>query len=304
MLRGIYYNQKPAICSIYESGLMCYNALKLSDKYSLEYCDEPQLQESDYDFTVFNFHHITNNWMLPFVHQCKGPTFTIVTEVGHDSNPMPYTSQSFNYYMILDPTIIDTETIFGFPRPLELATVRKKENNNIVIGSFGLPTPGKNWEEIVTRTQDEFNEALIRFNIPHASYVPMTQREIDRIIYSCNRLIVKPNINLQITNDYMSKEELIDWCSQNTINVFLYNRNQTGMSATTDQAIASGRPILVSKNDAFRHVLQYLHPYPSTIKEAIETTLPAVRQMQKDWSPIQFARKFENIVLGVCNEIQ
>jgi hypothetical protein len=132
----------------------------------------------------------------------------------------------------------------------------------------------------------------------------MTQREIDRIIYSCNRLIVKPNINLQITNDYMSKEELIDWCSQNTINVFLYNRNQTGMSATTDQAIASGKPILVSKNNAFRHVLQYLHPYPSTIKEAIETTLPAVRQMQKDWSPIQFARKFENIVLGVCNEIQ
>lgn len=297
MLRGIYYNQKSTACSIYETGKMCFDALSLSKKYYLNYSDESFLSEEEYDFIVCNYHHVTNNWIQSVIHKCNKPTFAIVTEVGHDSNPIPFTPAIFQYYIILDPTIIDTDYFFGFSRPLELITPRKKENNDLIIGSFGMPTPGKNWEEIIEKVQNEFDEATIRFNIPTGTYVPLSFKEINRITYSCNKIIYKSKINLQITSNYMDKNELIDWCSQNTINVFLYNRNQPGLSATTDQAIIADRPILVSQNDTFRHILQYLHPYPKTIKEAIATTLPAVRQMQKDWSPIQFAKKFEDILM-------
>jgi hypothetical protein len=304
MLRGIYYNQKPAICSIYESGKMCFDALSLSNKYTLDYSDEPTLKDENYDFVICNYHHVTNNWIAQSIHKCKQPTFAIVTEIGHSENAIPFTPFIFDYYIVLDPTIIDNEYFFGFSRPLENFVAKPKQNSDLIIGSFGMPTFGKNWKGIVEKVQDEFDQATIRFNIPYASYVRSSEQLAHKIFYECSAIIHKPNIKLHITHDYMSKQELVDWCSQNTINVFLYNRDQPGLCATTDQAIIADRPLLVSQNDTFRHILQYLHPYPQTIKEAIDTTLPAVRQMQKDWNAIQFAKKFENIVLGVCHEVQ
>jgi hypothetical protein len=303
MLKGIFYNTKKADCSIYESGKMCYEALVLSNKYLLQYTEESEKIEGNFDFTVFNHHPWVNNWMTSRISEFEGQNFTIVTEVGHDNFVMPYTPYVFNKYIILDPTIIDNENIFGFPRPLESYPIRKKETDQLIIGSFGFPTAGKNWEEIVIRTQIEFDEALIRFHIPHATYVRNNQAEINRIIRDCNSYITNPKINIEFTHHYMDKNQLVDWCSQNTINVFLYNRNQTGLSATTDQAIIAERPIYVSQNPTFRHILQYLHPYPQTIGEAIKSTLPAVRQMKKDWSPLEFCSKFESILLGDDYEI-
>jgi hypothetical protein len=303
MLHGIFYNAPKADCSIYESGKMCYEALKLSEKYLLDYSETSDKVEGDFDFVVFNHHPWVNTWMVNRINDFPGKTFTIVTEVGHDGHVMPWTPPVFQHYIILDPTIIDTENIHGFSRPLELYKTRKKENEQLVIGSLGFPTKGKNWEEIITRTQEEFDEALIRFHIPNATYVPNSQYEIDKIVFSCVSLIRKPKINIEFTHHYMDKNQLIEWCSQNTINVFLYNRNQSGLAATTDQAIIAERPIYVSQNPTFRHILQYLHPYPQTIGEAIKTTLPAVRQMKKDWSPLEFAIKFESILLEESHEI-
>lgn len=304
MLNGIFYNSNKADCSIHESGRMCYEALKLSDKYNLLYSENQFPEKEEVDFIVFNHHPWVNNWMHDYAKGLDKLTFTIVTEVGPYENIMPYTPLVFNNYIILDPTIADANNIYGFPRPLEIYLAKEKNDDELIIGSFGFPTTGKNWEEIVARTQLEFDKALIRFHIPHATYVHNNEGEIRRIKNICNGLIHNPNINIEYTHHYMSKQELIDWCSQNTINVFLYNRNQTGLAATTDQAILSGRPLLVSQNPTFRHILQYLDPYPLTIKEAIETTLPAVRQMQIDWSPKQFAEKFENILEEKINGLR
>ena len=104
--------------------------------------------------------------------------------------------------------------------------------------------------------------------------------------------------------DYFSKDELIKWCAQNSLNVFLYNRRVgNGLSATTDQAIASGRPLSVSTNPTFRHIHSYIKPYPYlSLKAAIETTMPVVRKMQEEWSPRSFVLIFENLL--VENKIQ
>lgn len=304
-MKGLFYNSKAASCSIHESGVMCYQALTLSDKYTIDYSESQEpLNHEEYDFIVINHHPVVNRWVENYAYTInQKKTFAIVTEVGHENHIMPYTPLIFDNYIILDPTVIDTHPIYGFSRPLESYTTTPYEHQKIVIGSFGFPTTDKNWEEIVKKTQNEFDTAHIRFNIPHATYVPNCKQEIERIRKSCQSIIQKPNITFEITHFYFSKQELVDWCSQNTINVFLYNRNMTGLSATTDQAIIAERPLLVSQNPTFRHILQYLHPYPQSLKEAIEKTLPAVLQMKKDWSPLMFTRKFEHILFGESNEI-
>ena len=62
MKNGIFYNSKKSQCSIYESGLMCYNALKQSNKYTLDYTEDWFI-DNMYDFAIFNQHQCVNNWI-------------------------------------------------------------------------------------------------------------------------------------------------------------------------------------------------------------------------------------------------
>jgi hypothetical protein len=148
--------------------------------------------------------------------------------------------------------------------------------------------------------QKDYDEALIRFNIPDASYVPNYNSEINSIKELCNSIITKPNIKLEITSINYTKEELINWCSQNTINCFFYERENihtSGLCATTDQAIVSEKPLLVTKDRTFRHIHKYIDYYPNIgIKVAIDKTKDGVKKMKNDWSSEKFRSKFEKIL--------
>lgn len=119
-------------------------------------------------------------------------------------------------------------------------------------------------------------------------------------LYLLKRSIEKvknPGTEVRITEDYMTKPELITWCSQNTLNCFLYDRDLPGLAATTDQCIVSGRPLAVSDNETFRHILQYIRPYPErSLKESIAVSEEEVRKMQQDWSIGNFAKRFEQVL--------
>ena len=65
-LKGLFLNTKKANCSIYESGVMMYKALQLSEYYNLDYLeiDENSRKVSNqYNFYVFNYHHGAMGWL-------------------------------------------------------------------------------------------------------------------------------------------------------------------------------------------------------------------------------------------------
>src|SRR5262249_57082534 len=93
--------------------------------------------------------------------------------------------------------------------------------------------------------------------------------------------------------------DLIRWCARNNLNAFLYERAMPGLAAATDQALSSGRPIAVSANDTFRHLHDYVKPYPfRSLKESIRLSGPEVARMQADWSQAAFAPTFETVLFG------
>jgi hypothetical protein len=304
-MKGIFYNSKESLCSIWESGKMCYDALSKSNKFTLDYSEE-QTIDTSYDFAIFNQHYAVNNWMTREQTKEFGkPTFCIVTEISFKDSPIDGIPTFFHHYIVLDPTIKQTYTVHGFGRPIEdfdISTQPYIERNVPKIGSFGFATHGKDWHKIVECVQNELDEAEIHFNIPQGTYIPNSmQNELVNTIYSsCNKIIKKPGIKLRITHENWSKDELIKFCCQNTINCFFYNREHifsAGLSAVTDQAIASGRPILVTKDRTFRHVHHYLDYFPNvSLKEAISNSQLSVIKMKHDWSSSNFLSKFENIL--------
>lgn len=307
--RGLFLNSESAQCSIYESGRMAYDCFKISDRYQLDYQEIAQhnTQIGAYDFYLFNYHHVTMGWLnTDSIRQLPGKKFTIVLETLPGDPFALCPPDVFDAYLALDPTmdLPDDSRVYAFPRPLEsvpcLPPLREPEIP--VIGTFGFATPGKGFERVVEAVNREFKQAIVRINIPRATYADDATFVLHRANYAsyladlCRR-VANPGIQIQVTNDFLSKEQLINWCAQNSLNCFLYHRDQPGLAATTDQAIASGRPLAVSANETFRHIHAYTKPYPfQSLRQSMQSSVSAVLQMQQDWAPQAFAQKFEGVL--------
>lgn len=283
---------------------MVYDCLKLSDQFLLEYKEVSADQRTisrGYDFYLFNYHPSTMQWLdTARLKKLDGLVLTIILEVLPDDPFVMCPDNHFHGYCVLDPTIkSNNKKVFAFPRPLEIAEkiIPYQEKEIPVIGSFGFATKGKGFQHVVEAVNKEFDQAVVKINIPYGDFVPESKAYAEFLADTCKQK-AKPGIEVVVTHSYMSKEELINWCAQNTLNCFLYDRNLPGLAATTDQAIVSGRPLSVSQNDTFRHILSYLKPYPEvSLKSAIENSSTIVQQMQKDWSPMVFSGKFERMLL-------
>jgi hypothetical protein len=300
-LRGLFINNKKAQDSIYESGLMVFNCINRSKKFNLDYIEiseEERTLKTGYDFYFFNYHPSTMAWLdTSRLKSLLGLVLTMVLEVLPNDPFVLCPNNHFHGYCVLDPTIKTKGKVFAFPRPLEEMSVPTYIEKEIpFIGSFGFATKGKGFQHVIEAVNKEFNKAIVRINIPYGDFVPQSKEYAFYLANLCKEK-AKPGIEVIITHEYMSKQQLIEWCSQNTLNCFLYDRNMPGLAATTDQAIVSGRPLVVSKNETFRHILAYLPPYPQlSLKESIKTSVPIVEQMQKDWSPTAFKSKFEELL--------
>lgn len=302
-MRGLFINNKKAKDSIYESGYMVYQCLLKSNLYQLDYKEVDSNEReipTGYNFYFFNYHPETMGWLQTrFLKRDLGFVITMILEVAPNDPFVMCPQRDFNFYCALDPTLNSkNQNVFSFPRPLETIDFELPLIQNIVpvIGSFGFATKGKGFHHVVDAVNKEFEEAIVKINIPYGDFVPNSKEQAFFLGNLCKQM-AKPGIEVQITHEFMSKESLIKWCASNTLNCFLYDRNIPGLSATTDQAIVAGRPLSVSGNDTFRHITAYLPPYPTfSLKESIEKSIPKVQQMMDDWQPLRFVHKFEQIL--------
>jgi FkbM family methyltransferase len=266
----------------------------------VEIDERDSLIPADYNIFLFNYHPVTMSWLnTQSIHKLKGLKFTIVLEVA-PNDPFPLCPKDlFDGYVVLDPTLqYSDKRVYAFPRPLEkiVPSVCYQEGTVPIIGSFGFATTGKGFEHVVDAVNKEFTQAIVKINIPYGSFVAKSEALAKQLAEEC-RSRAKQGIEVCVTHDFMTKQELVNWCTTNMLNCFLYDRQIPGLSATTDQAILSGRPLCVSNNDTFRHILHYIKPYPEwSLREAIENSTEGVKQMQQDWNPLQFARCFEEMV--------
>jgi len=309
MIRGLFINPSKTNCSIYESGAMISRILTDSRAYDLDIINisrEDILNENygipnGYDFYLINWH----SWALPIkedrIKKLVGKKLCIVLEVSAEEMfPKLYTQPTwFDACMVIDPTKQREKNGYPFPRPiLFVENLRPLLSDKIpVLGSFGLLTAGKRFEEIITNA-NKIDNCIVRINVPPAFWAwdsPGCKRLVD--FANGLRRLAKGTIDLRITDNYMTQEELIRWCSENTINIFPYYRKQPGLSAVTDQAISSGRGIAVTNCDTFRHIHKYISYYPKqSYLQLAESSLAGVKKMQEDWSTGNFLLAFENML--------
>ena len=316
--RFLFINTRKAICSIYKSGNMFYESVKGSDLWDMDYIeisdinieqlhngkivDNNGIEMPPYDVYIFNYHHATmrmfENVMSENFHKLLGIKMTIVMEMEPNNPTVHIYSDDFNGYIVLDPTMkFDDPRFHFFPRPLPEAILPEYVEKKIpVIGSFGLPTLGKGFDKIVQAVNKEFDKCIIKLNLPHGTYTMPYKNLPSEIEQQC-RSLAKTGIEIIVTNDFMSDSELVEWCSNNTANAFMYDRDMPGLAAATDQAIMSGRPVIVSDNKTFRHIHSFQPSYPlASIRDTIANGTDSVKKMQRAWSYASCQQRLAEII--------
>jgi len=76
----------------------------------------------------------------------------------------------------------------------------------------------------------------------------------------------------------------------------MYDRQMAGLAATPDQTISSGAPIAVFDNYTFRHLLEYIQPFPEwTFKDSILKSQDGIAKMRDAWSKESCVNRFKEI---------
>lgn len=317
-LNVLFINTRKAQCSIYQSAKSFAQILKCED-YNLDYVEINQLNmeefklgnivgnnlRNNYDVYVFNFHPITvvnvENIDPNVIVNFPGKKINLIFDVDVNT-PFPplydnFPKDVFDYHIVFDPTLEANGKIIPIQRPL-FGYRKKQKYNSIpqvpIIGSHGYPNTNKNFPALIKQCGIEFEKSIVRINLPSASYMPDVLRTM--IVDECNN--AKPeNVDLIITHNYHEDvNTLIDWCSQNDLNVFFYDRPDAGLSSASDEALLSGSPIAISSNKAFRHIHQFIKPFPQwSLKDSILNSQECVEQMSNAINKDYFVNKFKQL---------
>lgn len=296
-------------CGIQQWGRRTANILSKATRYNFVY----EEVEAEYEFRalvqkynpssiIYNYHVSTMPWLNPSIlDEFRGRKQTVII---HEGFAHPENEHSFDYYIYIDPQMqIDKQwsnKVFKVGRTLPHWNGTYTKNDIINVGSFGFGFANKQYDMIVRKVNEEFDEAVINLLIPFAKfgdqYGDAARLSADR----CRAEITKPGIKLNVTHDFLPENEVLDFLSRNDINAFFYADMQgRGMSSATDYALAVKRPIILTKSYMFRHINNMvdtpINIEDTSIKEVLSKGTSPLEKFYSMWSDENYIKSFEDI---------
>lgn len=288
----LFLNNKPAKCGVYQFGKSIGDLLQ--DRPDFFYFEVDSQSEAEYyirkyqeDLVVCNYHPAVTRWLNADVARYFNIAIT-----AHDA-PQNWPGVR-NIH--LDPDFEEYDLNFKICRPI----VKFNRTMPVIpnsIGSFGFGFGHKHYEELVQIVNREFDEAVIRLHIPFSDYVDPYGNGSRFYAQRCREENKKSGIRLEITHDYMSESELLNWLSQNSINCFIFNGGSAGCSSSLDWAISVRQPIAINDSVMFRH-LRKVEPsihINRGLKTLIEQGFDPIAKITDGWNCDTLWADFERI---------
>ena len=314
MASVLYVNHHSKQCGVYEFGKDIANVLVTSGNNLYNYCECNSFEELEIQYNrfhpnviIYNYHPTTMPWIrttihdMPVTYKLKAIHIGTIHEVFQEEADNAG-SELFDFHIAPDPTLVShNPTVFKTGRLLPQKPVRINRREPLpIIGSFGFATAGKGFDKIVTMVQEQFDEAVIRLNISYATFGDAAGENARKIADECRSLLYKKSIELIIDHTYLGKQQLLHFLEGNSINVFLYDdMPNRGISSATDWALASGRPLAVSKSRLFRNLLDCkpsICVNDNSIKAILENGTAPVEHLWQAWSSESIISQYDDIV--------
>ncbi len=301
-------SHKEQRCGVHQYGRNIADALRKSKRYSFIYAECSGVKDflSIADSVlpkaiIYNYYPSTLPWLKKkHMRRIKVPHLGIIHEVTQQAADSA-DSSFFQYHIAADPTLL-------LKNPVVYKTGRliPKYSNNYdlpgipTIGSFGFGTAGKGFETLISTVQKEFDEAIVRLHIPFAAFGDSDGREARAIAKRCKELIFKPGIELLLSHDFLSQEQLLDFLAKNSLNAFFYEKNKgRGISSVIDYALAVQRPIAITRSDMFRHISSTVPSIcieDASLREILKHGFEPFLQYSREWNEENLIWDYERII--------
>ena len=245
------------------------------------------------DAVLLNHHPATLAWATPEVFAPAGVPVISVLHEGNQGDIDAMPRPPFTYALCPDPTLLPrTPAIAAVPRFIPEPRPPRPPPALFTVGTFGFGTPGKGFARLCALVCAQVGEARIRINIPpHDDPTMVPPGTVDALAAECRAAITRPSVLLDITRDFLDETALLDFLGANTINAFLYDdMPHRGIASCTDYALASGRPLAVSRSSMFRH-LHTVHPSirveDRTLRAIADSGIAPLRHHRACYAPPQ-----------------
>lgn len=299
-MKNIFFiNSVEKQCGVHSYGLRTFDILKNSKEYNFIYY-EPK-REFGFDLAVaikraeaviYNYHPLPMAWFTG--QRLNGEKhYQVHHEGSHHDGLKP------DYYLYVDSMFEETHKIFNLPRPLiEGYKINKIKNKVPVISSFGYGFGSKNYGSIVKMVNDQFDEAIIRLHIPRAYYGDRSGEATAGVLPGIWAEMKNPNIKLEITHDFLTDYELLEFLYGSDLNLFLYDEmNGRGLSSVIDYALSVDVPIAINSSFMFRHVQNEKSNVANhTLQEIIDFGTDHLKIYKQQWSNENLIKKYEQIL--------
>ena len=306
MCNILFVNNTKHLCGVHQYGFNIGNTIIKSPKYNFIYIEseaDEEVHKYIRDFypkiIIYNYHSFTLSWAQFIIDRYKD-----IRHLSIIHEPLDYPN-NLDGTISQDPTIIETNNHFKTGRLIFDYINNFSLPKILTIGSFGFPQEDKGYLRIINQVKEEFNEAIIRFHIPFSWVVDPSGRMGDELINKCLELLKETNIKLEISREWMSLQDLLNWLAKNTINVFFYDTKEgRGISGPPDFALSVQRPIALTKSYMFRHLL---NTNPSiciedlSLKEIIDNGIKPLEEFYNIWSENDIIKDYERIIERILN---
>lgn len=302
-MKVLFVNHSQKQCGVYQYGKRLADILKKDYRFNFEYeeIDDQNkflhlTNESNYDYIVYNWHSLTMSWLDNniILNNKKSKQILIFHELG-----LPSYLQVDGYIMT-DLTEDEYNKRFSIPRPLFEYGIDKPKIEKLRFGSFGFGFDNKGFERICEIINQNYNDCVIHLHIPNAFYGDQNSEISNSVISRCRSIITNPTIDLVITTNFLTNEEILKFLNSNSLNLFLYDYMEgRGLSSTIDYALSVDTPFIVNNSYMFRHILNEkpnLSIDNSTIEEVIKNGLESSNFFREKWSNDNLRNKFFNIL--------
>lgn len=269
----LFINNKTERCGVADYGRRLFSIIK--DHFDITYCDgKPDL--TGYDIALYNYHHAT----MPGI-KCNNKSVKHIA-LFHEA-----------FQNITPDTWIPVSEL---PRPLfsgfKPRCTRSWEIP--IIGSFGFGFSDKNFPAIAKMVKREFEQAVLRLNIPFAEFGDADGSMARNISAQCAEILTGTEIKIQITHDFLSHDQLLSWLQMNDLNIFLYDQTmRPGLASAPDYALSVRRPLAISNSQMFRHLPSSICVDNISLPRLIAKGIEPLKQVYEDNSNEKLVEKIK-----------
>lgn len=234
-------------------------------------------------------------------------TQKIIDEICTNSEKM-LEHLAFDYIITDDDTLRGNDRVFVVSRTLPKPVEYTERYDPIpIIGTHGFfnPSGGKGLDTLLRKVNEEFDEAIVRVHVIQCYFLKEgSEREYVHNI--SKELITKPGIKVEITDNFMSVDELVHWLSQNTINCYFYKYNDGGgIASSPDYALAARRPIALTRSHQMRNFWHIPDVFieDNSLKSIIEKGIKPIEHLHTKYTHENLVKSYERVYNTVSRKL-